>query len=71
MKRIIAAICLTAALGADGAAKWKNLDDKAYIAGEKLTESDLSGRVILVYYWAVSQEYAKSMPLLDEAEKAK
>ena len=70
MKRIIAAICLTAALGADGAAKWRNLDDKAHIAGEKLTESDLRGRVVLVYYWAVSQEYAKSMPLLDEAEKA-
>lgn len=66
MKRIIAAICLTAALGADGAAKWRNLDDKAHIAGEKLTESDLRGRVVLVYYWAVSQEYAKSMPLLDE-----
>jgi len=69
MKRIIAAICLTAALGADGAAKWRNLDDKAHIAGEKLTESDLRGRVVLVYLWAVSHEYEKSVLFLGEMEK--
>ncbi|MBR1921898.1 MAG: hypothetical protein IJ829_07870 [Kiritimatiellae bacterium] len=67
MKRTAVAICLFAALCASGAAKWKNLDDKSHIAGEKLTASDLVGRAVLIYYWDVSNE--KSVQLLGDVEK--
>ena len=67
MKGTLAAICLFAALCASGSAKWKNLDDKSHIAGEKLSTSDLVGRVVLVYYWDVSHE--TSVRVLVEIEK--
>ena len=50
-KTIVVAACALAALFADGAAKWKNLDDKFHVSGPKLTETDLLGRAVLVYYW--------------------
>lgn len=66
-KTIIAAVCVAAALFANGAAKWKNLNDKAYVCGPKLTEADLLGKVVLVFYWDVSEE--KSLKYLPEVEK--
>ena len=43
MKKLVVALCAMAALCASGAAKWKNLDDKSHVAGDKLTEADLLG----------------------------
>ena len=50
-KAIIVVACAIAALFANGAANWKNLDDASYISGPKLAEGDLIGKVVLVYYW--------------------
>ena len=66
-KTIIAAVCIAAALFANGAAKWKNLNDKSHVSGPKLTEEDLLGKAVLVYYWDASEE--KSVKYLPEVEK--
>ena len=66
-KTIIAAACVVAALFANGAAKWKNLDDKFHVSGPKLTEADLLGKAVLVYYWDASEE--ASVKYLPEVEK--
>ena len=66
-KTIIAAACVVAALFANGAAKWKNLDDKFHVSGPKLTEADLLGKAVLVYYWDASEE--TSIKYLPEVEK--
>jgi len=66
-KTIIAAACALAALFANGAAKWKNLDDKSHVSGPKLTEADLLGKAVLVYYWDASEE--TSVKYLPEVEK--
>ena len=66
-KTIIAAVCVAAALFANGAAKWKNLNDKSHVSGPKLTEADLLGKAVLVYYWDASED--KSVKYLPEVEK--
>jgi hypothetical protein len=66
-KTIVVAACALAALFANGAAKWKNLDDKAHVSGPKLTEADLLGKAVLVYYWDVAE--ADSLKYLPEVEK--
>jgi len=66
-KTIAVAVCALSALFASGAAKWKNLDDKAYVGGPKLTEADLLGKVVLVYYWDLSE--GASVKYLPEVEK--
>jgi hypothetical protein len=66
-KTIVVAACALAALFADGAAKWKNLDDKFHVSGPKLTETDLLGKAVLVYYWDLSA--ADSVKYLPEVEK--
>ena len=66
-KTIIAAVCVAAALFANGAAKWKNLNDKSHVSGPKLTEADLLGKAVLVYYWDASEE--ASVKYLPEVEK--
>lgn len=68
MKKATAvALCALAALCASGAAKWKNLDDKFHVSGDKLTEEDLLGKVVLVFYWDLSE--GNSEKLLPEVEK--
>ena len=66
-KAAIVAVCALSALFASGAAKWKNLDDKFHISGPKLTETDLLGKAVLVYYWDLSEE--TSVKYLPEVEK--
>ena len=66
-KTIVVAACAFAALFANGAAKWKNLDDKSHVSGPKLTETDLLGKVVLVYYWDLSED--ASVKYLPEVEK--
>ena len=66
-KAAIVAVCALSALFASGAAKWKNLDDKSHISGPKLTETDLLGKVVLVFYWDLSLE--ASVKYLPEVEK--
>ena len=66
-KAAVVAACALSALLASGAAKWKNLDDKAYVSGPKLTETDLLGKVVLVYYWDLSED--ASVKYLPEVEK--
>ena len=53
-KTIVVAACALSALFASGAAKWNNLDDKSHVSGPKLTEADLLGKAVLVYYWDAS-----------------
>lgn len=67
MKKTIVAACALVSLFASGAASWKNLDDKAYVCGEKLTADALLGKVVLVYYWDLSEE--KSIKYIPEVEK--
>ena len=67
MKNTLFAAVVLAALCASGAAKWKNLNDKAYVSGDKLTAEDLLGKAVLVYYWDCAEE--KSVKLLLEIEK--
>jgi len=66
-KTVVAAACALAALFAFGAAKWKNLDDKSYVSGPKLTEEDLLGKVVFVYFWDHADD--KSVELLKDVEK--
>ena len=66
-KTIVVAACALAALFANGAAKWKNLDDKSHVSGPKLTEADLLGKAVLVYYWDCSID--ASVKYLPEVEK--
>ena len=66
-KTVVVAVCALSALFASGAAKWKNLDDKSYVGGPKLTEADLLGKAVLVYYWDLSEE--TSVKYLPEVEK--
>ena len=66
-KTVVVAVCALSALFASGAAKWKNLDDKSYACGPKLTEADLLGKAVLVYYWDASE--ADSVKYLPEVEK--
>ena len=66
-KTVVVAVCALAALFANGAAKWKNLDDKSHVSGPKLTEADLLGKAVLVYYWDASEE--TSIKYLPEVEK--
>ena len=65
-KTVIVAACALSALFASGAAKWKNLDDKSHVSGPKLTEADLLGRAVLVYYW---DDTADCIKYLAEVEK--
>ena len=67
MKKAIFALCALAAFCSSGAAKWKNLNDKSYISGDKITEADLLGNVVLVYYWDTADE--NSVKILPEIEK--
>ena len=67
MKNTLMAFCALAALCASGAAKWKNLSDKAHVSGDKLTQADLLGKAVLVYYWDI--EDADSVKHLQEVEK--
>ena len=67
MKKTLVAACALVSLFASGAASWKNLDDKAHVCGEKLTADDLLGKVVLVYYWDLSEE--KSIKYIPEVEK--
>ena len=67
MKKTLVASMALAALCASGAAKWKNLDDKSHVSGDKLTEADLLGKAVLVYYWDCAED--KSVKLLPEIEK--
>ena len=66
-KTVVAAACVLAALFASGAAKWKNLDDKSHVSGPKLTEEDLLGKVVCVYFWDHADD--KSVELLKDVEK--
>ena len=66
-KTVVVAACALSALFASGAAKWKNLNDKSYVCGPKLTEADLLGKAVLVYYWDCSEE--RSVKYLPEVEK--
>ena len=66
-KTIVVAACAIFALFANGAAKWKNLDDKTHVSGPKLTTADLLGNVVLVYYW--DPTVWDSIKFLSEAEK--
>ena len=66
-KTIIVAACALSTLFASGAAKWKNLDDKSHVSGPKLTEADLLGKAVLVYYWDCSID--ASVKYLPEVEK--
>ena len=66
-KTVVVAVCAFSALFASGAAKWKNLDDKSHACGPKLTEADLLGKAVLVYYWDASE--ADSVKYLPEVEK--
>lgn len=66
-KTVVVAACALSALFASGAAKWKNLDDKFHVSGPKLTEADLLGKAVLVYYWDASKE--ASVKYLPEVEK--
>ena len=66
-KTVIVAACALAALCASGAMKWKNFDDKSHLSGPKLTEADLLGKAVLVYYWDASEE--ASVKYLPEVEK--
>ena len=65
-KTVVVAACALSALFASGAAKWKNLDDKSHVSGPKLTEADLLGRAVLVYYW---DDTADCIKYLAEVEK--
>ena len=65
-KTVVVAACALSALFASGAAKWKNLDDKSHVSGPKLTEEDLLGKAVLVYYWDAE---ADSLKYLSEVEK--
>lgn len=67
MKKLLLFTVALAALCSSGAAKWKNLDDKSHIFGEKIDESDLLGKAVLVYYWDTSDE--ASVKHLPEVEK--
>ena len=70
-KTIVAAACAVAALFADGAAKWRNLDDKSHVSGPKLTESDLIGKAVLVFYWDASDDAGvKYLPEVEKVWKA-
>lgn len=70
-KTIVAAACAVAALFADGAAKWRNLDDKSHVSGPKLTESDLIGKAVLVFYWDASEDAGvKYLPEVEKVWKA-
>ena len=66
-KTVVVAACALSALFANGAAKWKNLDDKFHVSGPKLTEADLLGKAVLVYYWDCSID--ASVKYLPEVEK--
>ena len=66
-KTIVVAACALSALFANGAATWKNLDDNSHASGPKLTEADLIGKAVLVYYWDASNE--DSVKYLSEVEK--
>ena len=66
-KTIVVAVCALSALFASGAAKWKNLDDKAHVCGPKLTEADLLGKAVLVFYWDAADD--RSVKYLPEVEK--
>ena len=66
-KTVVVAACALSALFASGAAKWKNLDEKSYVSGPKLTEADLLGKAVFVYYWDLSE--ATSVKFLPEVEK--
>ena len=66
-KTVVVAACALSALFASGAAKWKNLDDKSHASGPKLTEADLLGKAVLVYYWDAAE--ADSLKYLSEVEK--
>ena len=70
-KTIVAAACAVAALFADGAAKWRNLDDKSHVSGPKLTEADLIGKAVLVFYWDASEDAGvKYLPEVEKVWKA-
>ncbi len=66
MKKAMMVMCVLAALCASGAAKWKNINDKSYLGGEKITEKDLIGKAVIVYYFDIMDE--QSIKYLSEIE---
>ncbi|MCR5413562.1 MAG: redoxin domain-containing protein [Kiritimatiellae bacterium] len=53
MKKLIVA-ALSASFAANlMAAGWRNLDDASWYSGDKLTEADLAGKVVLVDQWGI------------------
>lgn len=68
MKKTIILLCAIAAFCASGAVKMKNLNDKMHLSGDKITEADLIGKAVLIYYWDVAEP--ASVMCLSEIEKA-
>ncbi len=52
MKKLIIA-AVAASLAATLNAAWRNLNDSAWVAGPKLSEADLAGKVVLVDQWGI------------------
>lgn len=70
MKKLIIA-AVAASLAATLNAAWRNLDDSAWVAGPKLTEADLAGKVVLVDQWGIHcPPCLKLMPQLEKYWKA-
>lgn len=67
MKRTLTALCAIAALCAGGATKWTNIDDKSHLAGGKTSETDMLGKVVLVFYWDTAKQ--RSADYLPNVEK--
>ena len=64
---LLIAGALAAALCAEGAVAWKNLDDASHLTGGKIAPSDLAGKVVLVYSWDLEKQ--ESVDLLKNVEK--
>ena len=64
---VISAAFALASFFADGAATWSGLEDASHMAGAKVSESDLLGKAVLVYYWDAAEE--DSVKYLAEVEK--
>lgn len=67
MKKTLIVLCAFMALCANGAAKWKNLNDDSHLAGEKITEADMLGKAVLIFYWDAAD--AKSTAYLASVQK--
>lgn len=53
-KTTLLALALSVCALSASAVEWKNLDDAHYIAGPKLTETQLRGKVVLIDCWGVN-----------------